>query len=98
MFSLGDLIDYGTRNDDALEWIRSNFTAVVRGNHERMILEWLWRGARFKTDGGAWRSHWCSWSCPMSRAREERLAWFQTLLGLPFAATIETANGKRVGL
>ena len=31
-------------------------------------------------------------------AREERHAWFETLQRLPFAATVHTRNGGRVGL
>ena len=98
LFSLGDLIDHGTRSAEAFEWIQSRFTTVVRGNHEQMMLEWLWRGAQMHTDGGYWREHWSSWWFPMNQPREVRLAWFNTLRRLPFAATVYTTNGKRVGL
>ena len=43
LFALGDLIDYGQRSEDALEWIESRFTATVRGNHEQSMLDWLAR-------------------------------------------------------
>ena len=33
LFSLADLIDYGARIGDALEWMESRFTATVRGDH-----------------------------------------------------------------
>ena len=98
LFSVGDLIDYGTRSDDALEWNRSRFAAVVRGNHEQMMLDWLWGGARMHTDGGAWRGHWTSWWFPMSRPREQHLAWLKTLCRLPFAATVRTQSGARIAL
>ena len=98
LFSVGDLIDYGTRSDDALEWNRSRFAAVVRGNHEQMMLDWLWGGARMHTDGGAWRGHWASWWFPMSRPRDQRLAWLKTLCRLPFAATVRKQSGARIAL
>ena len=41
LFALGDLIDYGQRSEDALEWIESRFTATVRGNHQQSMLDWL---------------------------------------------------------
>ena len=97
-FSLGDLIDYGTRSEDALEWMQSRFTATVRGNHEHMMLEWLWEGSRMHNSAFVWRSHWASWWFPMSRPREQRLAWFEALQRLPFAATVHTRGGARVGL
>ena len=31
LFSLGDRIDYGPRSADALEWMQSRFTVIVRG-------------------------------------------------------------------
>ena len=31
LFSLGDRIDYGARSADALEWMQSRFTGIVRG-------------------------------------------------------------------
>ena len=97
LFSLGDLIDHGTASEAALGWIRSRFTVVVRGNHEQMMLDWLWFGARLNSQGGQWRAHWSSWWFPMSRSRETRIAWAQALCRLPFAATVDTAGGP-VGL
>ena len=97
LFSVGDLIDHGTGSEAALGWIQSRFTAVVRGNHEQMMLDWLWFGAQLNSQGGQWRSHWSSWWFPMSRPRETRIAWAQALCRLPFAATVHTAGGP-VGL
>ena len=97
LFSVGDLIDHGTGSEAALEWMQSRFTAVVRGNHEQMMLEWLWHGARFRSDAAAWRTHWSSWWFPSSQPREARVAWARALCALPLAATIETAGGP-VGL
>ena len=31
LFSLGDRTDYGPRSADALEWMQSRFTVIVRG-------------------------------------------------------------------
>ena len=97
LFSVGDLVDHGVRSEEALEWMQSRFTAVVRGNHEQMMLDWLWFGARMSNPGGAWRSHWASWWFPMSRSRETRIAWARAMWALPFAATVRTEGGP-VGL
>ena len=98
LFSLGDLIDYGTRSHEALKWIGSRFTATVRGNHEQMMIEWLWNGSLFASDAKIWREHWTSWWFRSSEPAEVRWRWFDALQSLPFAATIHTAGGTRIGL
>ena len=104
VFSLGDLIDYGPRSADALEWIQSRFAGTVRGNHEDMMLDFLRIGARMGNDGGAWRMHWASGWFPAwgGRAREgtreQRAAWRTALEALPYALTIHLPSGGRVGL
>ena len=98
LFSLGDLIDYGTRSHEALKWIGSRFTAAVRGNHEQMMIEWLWNGSLFASDAKIWREHWTSWWFRSSEPAEVRWRWFDALQSLPFAATIHTAGGTRIGL
>ena len=98
LFSLGDLIDYGTRSHEALKWIGSRFTATVRGNHEQMMIEWLWNGSLFASDAKIWREHWTSWWFRSSEPAEVRWRWFDALQSLPFAATVHTAGGTRIGL
>lgn len=100
LFSLGDLIDYGTRSADALEWMHSRFTATVRGNHEDMMLDYLRIGARMHNDGGAWRLHWASSWFPDSSTpeSEQRKAWRRALEALPFTLTVALPDGGRVGL
>ena len=94
LISVGDLIDHGTRSTEALEWIQRRFTAVIRGNHEQMMLEWLWSGARLHTEAAVWRTHWSSWWFPMTNPYEVRKAWFEALAQLPFAATLHTERGR----
>ena len=60
LFSLGDLIDYGPRSGEALEWLQTRFTGTVRGNHEGMMLNAFQQGARLTNEGGQWRMHWAS--------------------------------------
>ena len=104
LFSVGDLIDYGPRSADALEWIRERFTATARGNHEDMMLDFLVHGARISNDGGAWRLHWASGWFPSwggrgrKGTRKEQAAWRATLEALPFAVTVHLRDGGRVGL
>ena len=38
LFSLGEPMGYGPRNNDALAWIRTRFATTVRGNHASMML------------------------------------------------------------
>ena len=98
LFSLGDLIDYGTRSREALDWIGSKFTATVRGNHEQMMIEWLWDGSMTASEAKIWREHWTSWWFRSSEPAEVRWRWFDALQRLPFAATVHTAGGTRIGL
>ena len=56
MVSLGELIDYGPRSADALEWMQSRFTGIVRGNHEDVMREFLVLGVKMSgNDSGASR-------------------------------------------
>ena len=64
LFSLGDLIDYGTRSADAIEWMQNRFAGTVRGNHEHMMRDWLVLGSRMWNEGRSWRQHWASAWCP----------------------------------
>ena len=100
LFALGDLIDYGQRSEDALEWIESRFTATVRGNHEQSMLDWLLADGHVRMNSYAlnWRETTGSgWWYTHERPRHERQRWLAALLTLPFAATLHTASG-RIGL
>ena len=101
LFSLGDLVDHGPRSEDALAWIQSRFTRVVRGNHEQMLLERLQlegRTPKCATLAAVWAtSPGSGWWRDRDRSRDEREAWAEALARLPFAITLHTADG-RVGL
>ena len=100
LFALGDLIDYGQRSEDALEWIESRLTATVRGNHEQSMIDWLLADGRVRmhSDASNWRRATGSgWWHQRERSRNEKQRWLSTLLTLPFAATVHTATG-RIGL
>ena len=108
LFSLGDLIDYGPRSGEAVDWVNTRFAATVRGNHESMMLNYLQIGARMHEEGGAWYLHWSSkwfpsgWENRRGRAMtgtpEVETRWRTALEGLPFTATVQLAGGARVGL
>lgn len=98
LFSLGDLIDYGPRSTDALEWMTSRFACVVRGNHEDMMLDWTILGVRLNNPGGRWRLHWAADWLPRSLDERRRRAWRTALEALPYAATVHLPQGGRVGL
>ena len=95
MFSLGDLIDYGTRSPDALEWMQSRFTATVRGNHEDMMHDWLVLGSRMWNEGRAWRQHWASAWCPGVAEPEPALrdAWLPVLEALAYSPASAARGG-----
>ena len=93
-------MDYGQRSEDALEWIESRFTATVRGNHEQSMLDWLLADGRVRMHSYA--ANWSpatgsGWWHQRKRDRREKERWVAALGGLPFAATVHTANG-RIGL
>ena len=104
LFSLGDLIDYGTRSADALEWMRSRFTATVQGNHESMMLDWLVLGSRMWNEARNWRQNPASaWfpslgACGRHGTREQRRAWRTRIEAFPVTLTIGLPDGGRVGL
>ena len=37
LWCLGDLVDYGPRPHQVIQWIRDNATAVIRGNHDQAV-------------------------------------------------------------
>ena len=38
IFSVGDLVDRGSRSEDAIDWIKRPYFHAVRGNHEDMAI------------------------------------------------------------
>ena len=98
LFCVGDLVDRGPDSPAALEWLeRGAFDALVRGNHEEILLEALARrlgllpepgySAEFRhRAGGAWAD-----AVLADAALCER--WYAALSRLPFALTVETAGG-----
>ena len=107
VFSLGDLVDRGPDSFDAKDWIAgpepsTRFAAVVRGNHEQMMLEALLEGPprrRRLWDENAW-SLWemngGGWWKPKSEPHGAT-AWIKVLSRLPFSVRVDTAHGP-VGL
>ena len=100
LFSLGDLVDYGARSGEALDWMQTRITATVRGNHEDMMRDYLKIGSRLHNEGGSWRRHWASDRFPAAGTSEaeQRDAWLPVLEALPFTLTIAIPGGGRVGL
>ena len=98
LVSLGDLIDYGPRSADALEWMKKRFALTVRGNHEDMMLDWCILGSRLSNEGGAWRRHWAADWVTDEIEVDHGAAWRPVLKNLPYAATVELSDGCRVGL
>jgi putative phosphoesterase len=37
LWCLGDLVDYGPRPHEAIQWVRNHVTAAVRGNHDHAV-------------------------------------------------------------
>ena len=98
LISLGDLVDYGPRAAEALEWMTDRFALTIRGNHEDMMLDWCVLGSRFSNEGGAWRRHWAANWVTEEMDDDHGEAWQPILRELPYAATIELTGRSRVGL
>ena len=110
LFSVGDLIDRGPRSEAALDWLSMGRIAAVRGNHEQMMIDTLdtAKGRLTKSpparawldNGGGW---WWGWSGEDDRDRDldaeqanqaRREQWLHALREVPYARTIETAQGS----
>ncbi|MEN9937963.1 MAG: hypothetical protein RLZZ387_4542 [Chloroflexota bacterium] len=90
IYCAGDLVDYGPRPREVLDWVRAHHVICVQGNHDRHVaITWdetdLWR-----IPGGAlyWRHH-------NARLLDSADAHF--LAGLPEAVTFEL-DGIRYGM
>ena len=41
LFGVGDLVDRGPHSHEALAWLERRFEAVLMGNHERPLLQYV---------------------------------------------------------
>ena len=112
LISLGDLVDRGPESERAIAWMtgknegaRSGFDAVLRGNHEQLMLEGLREGPPRSdgwetTHGGEW-ALWMmnggGWWTRSEERKEPWEKWIKALDALPYAITVETVDGP-VGL
>jgi predicted phosphodiesterase len=37
LWCMGDLVDYGPRPHQVIQWVRDHATAVIRGNHDQAV-------------------------------------------------------------
>ena len=92
LFSLGDMVDRGPESAQAMDWLKKPWFHAVRGNHELMVCAAI-RGeqdyVRYHQSVGG------NWLHPIPPAERERI--HQTLMDLPLAIEVQTANGP-IGL
>lgn len=91
MFSVGDLVDRGSRSEEAIDWIAKPWFHAVRGNHEQMAIG-VAAGRHgmdnYIMNGGGW-------FLALPDERQQLIARvFETL---PYAIEIDTSRG-RVGI
>ena len=111
VFSLGDLVDRGPDSFDAKDWIAgadpsARFTAVVRGNHEQLMLDaliegpprrvGLWQHGIAGRAWSLWNANGGGWWSPKNE-HHGATAWIDALSRLPFCVRVDTAHGP-VGL
>jgi len=91
VISVGDLIDRGAQNEQAIALLDEPWFFAVKGNHEQMLID--------AVDFEASRQHWFeqggAWACDLSQA--QLLTYAKRLDALPYA--LEFNSGKlRVGV
>lgn len=93
LYALGDLVDRGPQNVEAIELLDQRWFKSIKGNHEELMLgafdgdpDMLWCHLR---NGGAWFA-------ALSETDRARLA--AKVRDLPLALTVTTPSGRKIGL
>lgn len=94
VFGVGDLIDRGPSNVEALHLLaRRRWFFCTRGNHEQLLIDTL----RGSSDAYyMWRREDLAWYSRLSTSVRKRLG--VVVEGMPLAFEIELRDGRRVGL
>ena len=91
LFSVGDLIDRGPNSIKAVDWLESGrLSAVVMGNHEAEMVKLMQTGNVLSPTKAY--QQWMR-----NIPRQEVYRWYNALMALPLAVTVETPTG-RVGI
>jgi hypothetical protein len=88
MFSVGDLIDRGSRSFDCLKLIDTNWFHAVRGNHEDLMINALLYNGSLENwiyNGGAWM-----WECDPTMLN----AYSHKLNTLPLVINVQMPKNK----
>lgn len=92
IFSVGDLVDRGPNSPETLKLIDEPWFYAVRGNHEQMMIDVL-EGEEaphlWYVNGGAWAR-----GADLESVRQT----MSTVLALPYAIAVDTADGRRIGI
>lgn len=90
---LGDLVDRGDYNEEALAWCQKPWVARVRGNHDQMVHRSVIGSDRSRLlhiqNGGLW---FFDIEDPAERQR-----WSDIIVDCPIAIEATTPGGRRVG-
>jgi len=88
LFSVGDLVDRGPENEQALDWLAEPWFHAVQGNHEDYAIRHYQRGL---VDVDNYRHYGGGWFLDLPRERQRVYA--EAFAALPLAREIETAQG-----
>ena len=92
IFSVGDLVDRGSRSEDAIDWIKRPYFHAVRGNHEDMAIR-AHTGNMDRenhiANGGAWI---------VGMTKEEQIEYSLAFQELPYMMEIEQVWGGLFGV
>ncbi|MCG8504996.1 MAG: metallophosphoesterase [Sphingomonadales bacterium] len=91
MFSVGDIVDRGPDSARCLELVNEPWFHAVRGNHEELMID-VWHGK----DPLNWWLNGGRWAYELPAEHMSRLA--RMAARLPYALTVELADGGRVGV
>lgn len=92
IFSVGDLVDRGSRSEDAIDWIKRPYFHAVRGNHEDMAIR-AHTGNMDRenhiANGGAWI---------VGMTKEEQIEYSLAFQELPYMVEIEQGGDMLFGI
>lgn len=89
---LGDLVDRGPSSEEALEWIDRPGVHRIVGNHDHMP-GMLVRREISERDARRWGGDWY-----VDLPRAELIEVSERLRDAPYALTVETPGGRRIGI
>lgn len=89
LFSVGDLVDRGTENEEVIALLDSKYFHAIRGNHDDFAIQYHRLG---NMDDDLYSRNGGNWFMELHYERKEKVV--QAIEKLPLAMEIKTVNGS----